>query len=62
MVALKVLKTLSKKIPCSKTNTLLGQTKATLMEDMFFEDGEYLDYITNLCNCIGLTERHTKKN
>jgi len=57
----KLLKALSKKIPCSKTNTLLGQTKSTLVEDMFFEDGEYLDYITNLCNSIGLTERHTKK-
>jgi len=32
-----------------------------LIEDMFFEDAEYLDYITNLCNSIGLTERHTKK-
>ncbi len=57
----KLLKTLSKRIPCSKTNTLLGQTKSTLIEDMFFEDAEYLDYITNLCNSIGLTERHTKK-
>jgi len=57
----KLLKTLSKKIPCSKTNTLLGQTKATLTDEMFFEDAEYLDYITNLCNSIGLTERHTKK-
>jgi hypothetical protein len=57
----KLLKTLSKRIPCSKTNTLLGQTKATLLEDMFFEDAEYLDYITNLCNSIGLTERHNKK-
>ena len=57
----KLLKTLSKRIPCSKTNTLLGQTKSTLVEDMFFEDAEYLDYITNLCNSIGLTERHAKK-
>lgn len=57
----KLLKALSKRIPCSKTNTLLGQTKATLSDDMFFEDSEYLDYITNLCNSIGLTERHTKK-
>ena len=57
----KLLKTLSKRIPCSKTNTLLGQTKSTLTDEMFFEDGEYLDYITNLCNSIGLTERHEKK-
>lgn len=57
----KLLKTLSKRIPCSKTNTLLGQTKTTLSEDMFFEDAEYIDYITTLCNSIGLTERHEKK-
>jgi len=57
----KLLKTLSKKIPCSKDNTLLGQTKATLTDEMFFEDAAYLDYLTNLMLTLNLLERHTKK-
>lgn len=59
--SIKLLKTLSKKIPCSKTNTLLGQTKATLTDEMFFEDATYLDYLTNLMSTLNLIERHTKK-
>lgn len=57
----KLLKTLSKKVPCSKSNTLLGQTKATLTEEMFFEDPAYVDYITELLLNLDLIERHTKK-
>ncbi|MBQ7668851.1 MAG: hypothetical protein IJS47_05950 [Clostridia bacterium] len=59
--SIKLLKNLSKKIPCSKNNTLLGQTKATLTEEMFFEDATYLDYLTNLMLTLNLIERHTKK-
>lgn len=56
-----LLKTLSKKTPCSKTNTLLGQTKSTIIEEMFIEDAEYVDYVTNLALTLSLLERHTKK-
>jgi len=59
--SIKLLKTLSKRIPCSKNNTLLGQTKATLTDEMFFEDASYLDYLTNLMLTLNLIERHTKK-
>jgi len=59
--SIKLLKTLSKRIPCSKNNTLLGQTKATLTDEMFFEDASYLDYLTNLLLTLNLIERHTKK-
>ena len=59
--SIKLLKTLSKRIPCSKTNTLLGQTKSTLTDEMFFEDASYLDYLTNLLLTLNLIERHTKK-
>ena len=59
--SVKLLKTLSKRIPCSKNNTLLGQTKATLTDEMFFEDASYLDYLTNLMLTLNLIERHTKK-
>lgn len=59
--SIKLLKTLSKRIPCSKNNTLLGQTKSTLTDEMFFEDATYLDYLTNLLLTLNLIERHTKK-
>lgn len=57
----RLLKALSKRVPCSKTNTLLGQTKSTLTEEMFFEHAGYVDYITNLLSTLSLIERHTKK-
>jgi len=56
-----LLKCLSKKVPLSKNNTLLGQTKTNIMEDLFFEDSNYLDYITSLLFSLNLIEKYTKK-